>query len=501
MSSTRAEDWDDWEEDAEAEEEAQDAARSPSQAPRSPVGSTPTRQADAGEDAWLWSLERIERDLARLPLARADASDGSAVIAIGSSDEPETEKLGRILQLADQAVRGVAATRERLAALDALALVAKLHLLAVQSAFGPELLPSRRNIDTEDASEIVERLRARAGLWGVPAPTEADEQAEQRKLHEMSALVHHALAARAGGDDLAPFQQVLEQLFASLPQRTLSVSAAWAQHRSAAAPARNERSEERAAEPRHAAYLAHVQALADPAAAPERVVGLLSDAQAFQDAKDIRRDELVLNGAFVSGALGYAAVVDRLQLEIQQTVRAHVGGAHRVGGPDVDEFADTTRAIAKQILNACNRTESGGSSYEVLSRFLLNHETDAIVIRPASAKAAPLQIRVDVGAFTETNRTNRSNRDEMWAFGVRVALSAVTWYLVCDADDPTSELYEVKTTYENRLAFPLGLTPFHPLKSMRKDCGVVGIQLVRPHEAAERRQDGTGEEAADFAEL
>lgn len=130
-------------------------------------------------------------------------------------------------------------------------------------------------------------------------------------------------------------------------------------------------------------------------------------------------------------------------------------------------------------LQACNRTESGGSSYEILSKFLSDHETDAVLIRPDSAKAAPLEIRLDVGAFVE--RSNTSG-DEMWAFGVRAVLSAVTWYLICESDDPTSELYEVKTTYENCLAFPLGLTPFHPLKSMRRDSGSVKIQLMLPHE-------------------
>lgn len=82
-----------------------------------------------------------------------------------------------------------------------------------------------------------------------------------------------------------------------------------------------------------------------------------------------------------------------------------------------------------------------------------------------------------MGAFCEAT-SDQQVENELWAFGVRVVLSAVTWYLVCEADDPTNELVEVKTTYENRLAFPLGLTPFHPLPSMRKDAGVVRLELL-----------------------
>lgn len=147
---------------------------------------------------------------------------------------------------------------------------------------------------------------------------------------------------------------------------------------------------------------------------------------------------------------------------------------------------------------------------------------DTVLIRPDSAKAAPLEIYLDVGAFLEKSSSSEDDGDSdtMWAFGVRAVLSAVTWYLVCDAEDPTSELYEVKTTYENRLAFPLALTAFHPLNSMRKDCGSVEIEFVLPDAslshtspmstgtlanggfgAQERRDDALGQVDLDLDEL
>lgn len=161
-SSLRAEDWDEWEEEEEeGEAPVHDAQGSPD-APLSPVASTPDA---AGETAWLWSLERIERDLASLPLGHIGASNASDASSMGSSDDPEVEKLGRILQLADEAALSMAATHERLTTLHTLALVTKRHLLAVQSAFGSELLQS--SADSEDAAAITGQLRKSAGPWAV----------------------------------------------------------------------------------------------------------------------------------------------------------------------------------------------------------------------------------------------------------------------------------------------------------------------------------------------
>ncbi|EEY58799.1 uncharacterized protein PITG_20854 [Phytophthora infestans T30-4] len=126
------------------------------------------------------------------------------------------------------------------------------------------------------------------------------------------------------------------------------------------------------------------------------------------------------------------------------------------------------------VLHASNRTESGGCSYELLSKLLSNHDMDRVLLRPASARASPLQVKMDVGPYLEAVP---GSKEPTWAFGLRVKLAAVTRYLVCDAEDPTNELYEVETTFDNRLAFPVGLTPFHPLDTMRKDRGDVAVRL------------------------
>lgn len=192
-------------------------------------------------------------------------------------------------------------------------------------------------------------------------PTERETHAARQKLQEMSAVLHHALAASPG--DLAPFQQVLEQVFASLPQRTLTISVTWIRD-----------SVRRAAQGEAplsvlgsaSAYLEHLQEISDPVATPERAIAELSEAEVFQDSKDIKRDELVINGEFVPGTVGYAAIVDKLQHQLHETLRTHVG-QQSAGGYGADEYADTTRAIAKQILNVrrslsllCERRRSRG---------------------------------------------------------------------------------------------------------------------------------------------
>lgn len=180
--------------------------------------------------------------------------------------------------------------------------------------------------------------------------TSLDDATERQTLHETTAALHQALASSDG--DLAPFQQVLELVFASLPAHTLSVSTAWLQpQKTSDSLLPVPRTEDASSQPRQAAYLTHLQALVDPETARERLVPQLSEAQEFQDAKDVKRDELVVNGEFVSGTIGYAAIVDKLQGVIERTVRECVGQQRLRSASQAHAYAATTRAIAQQLLN------------------------------------------------------------------------------------------------------------------------------------------------------
>lgn len=305
-------------------------------------------------------------------------------------------------------------------------------------------------------------------------------------------MLQQALQSGVEPGDTSLFQEVIEQVFASLPDQMLCISVDWVRHNTTQHADRTDRS----------TYLSQLVAMANGEDAAARVP-VLSEAEIFQDAKDIGRDELVVNGEHMAGTIGYDAIVDQIHSQLEQLMTSEVGKSPQKSSM---QLSDTLHRIAMEVLNASNRTESGGSAYEVLGRFLTNHEMDHVLIRPDSAKAAPIQIDVDIGPFLRSNDGTNETTD--WCFGLRVVLSAVTWYLVCDATDPTSELYEIKATYRNRLAFPVGLTPFHPINHMRKDRGVVAIQLVLPTEVEDGDEDDSQSDslkanpsAIDFDEL
>lgn len=174
---------------------------------------------------------------------------------------------------------------------------------------------------------------------------------ERQQIHEMSSLLHHALASCDG--DISPFQQVTEQLFASLPGHRLKISVHWIRPSNTALTATTS---SLSMDPllRESTYLQHLQEIADPSAAPERVITVLTEAEVFQDSKDIKRDELVINGEFVAGTVGYNTIVDALQRQIHNVMKEQIGKQDVGGGGAGDQrhtYNETTRDIAKQILN------------------------------------------------------------------------------------------------------------------------------------------------------
>eukprot|EP00644_Phytophthora_capsici_P006607 jgi/Phyca11/550291/estExt2_Genewise1Plus.C_PHYCAscaffold_360327 len=284
---------------------------------------------------------------------------------------------------------------------------------------------------------------------------------ERQRLEEMSGLLHSALSTE--NEDLTLFQEVIEQLFAGMEEQKVILSTNWLK----------EEYEEDSRE-KTESYLDQILAIHSEEPTNCSRMPTLSEAEIFQDAKDVKRDELQINGVKVEGTRGYDAVVDALQHELEHVLARQVGKT-----PEQTPMAvsNALQSVAMAVLHASNRTESGGCSYELLSKFLNNHEMDRVLLRPDSARAAPLEVHMDVGPYLEAVP---GSKEPTWAFGLRVKLLAVTWYLVCDAEDPTNELYEVETTFCNRLAFPVGLTPFHSLDMMRKDRGDVAVRLVLP---------------------
>jgi hypothetical protein len=86
------------------------------------------------------------------------------------------------------------------------------------------------------------------------------------------------------------------------------------------------------------------------------------DATEHQSMRDIERDELVLNGHRYKGGQGsYAKVVAWLSAAATRQLEAVSAPADAVA-PEVVE------AFARRVLREVNRTNSGGTAYDVLNR-------------------------------------------------------------------------------------------------------------------------------------
>ncbi|KAK1942701.1 hypothetical protein P3T76_006200 [Phytophthora citrophthora] len=366
----------------------------------------------------------------------------------------------KLLSLLNDLPTALQTGNRQLHTLHALVLVARVHVEAVRGSFAE--LQSCEQATAEQLEEFKRELQELAGEWGDKKLLESKlTVSERQQLEEMSGLLHSALSTE--NEDLTLFQEVIEQLFAGMEEQKVILSTNWLRED------HQENSREKTE-----SYLDQILAIRSEEPANSSRMPTLSEAEIFQDAKDIKRDELLINGVKVEGTRGYDAVVDALQHELEHVLARQVGKT-----PEQTPMAvsNALQSVAMAVLHSSNRTESGGCSYELLSKFLSNHEMHRVILRPDSARAAPLEVHMDVGPYLEAVP---GSKEPTWAFGLRVKLVAVTWYLVCDAEDPTNELYEVETTFCNRLAFPVGLTPFHSLDIMRKDRGDVAVRLVVP---------------------
>ncbi|GLD98911.1 hypothetical protein PINS_up007629 [Pythium insidiosum] len=134
------------------------------------------------------------------------------------------------------------------------------------------------------------------------------------QLKEVTSLLHNALAVC--DDDLLPFQQAWESVFAELPAHRLVVSTDWLRTSTDSAAAPEEEGDATVSDV--APYLAEL--LRVSASEAPLTLQELSDADKFQDAKDIQRDEVVVNGRLLAGAMGYDRVVQELETTLRETL-------------------------------------------------------------------------------------------------------------------------------------------------------------------------------------
>ncbi|RMX65456.1 hypothetical protein DD238_005348 [Peronospora effusa] len=399
---------------------------------------------------WGFDLSELEHEMMNVP----------PITPLFSNPDAAQSNEEKLLLLYDDVPKALKIGRERMQVLQALALVTRVHVLAVRGSC-TELV---NHVETplKPLKHIIKELKQLAGEWGDENQLETTlKPSERHQLEKMTDVLYASLSEE--NENLMQFQEVFEHVFETLPDQKLVMSTNWLN----AAEMEETKTEKMS-------YVQQILAVSSNEAGTKSHIPTLSDAEILQDAKDIGRDELLINGIRVGGAKGYDAVVDALQRELELVLARQVGMT-----PEQTPMAvsNALQSVAMAVVHASNRTESGGCSYELLSKFLSNHKMNRVLLRPDSARAAPLEVYLDMGPYLETIP---GSNESIWAFGLRVKLVAVTWYLLCDAEDPTTELYEIETTFCNRLAFSVGLTPFHPLDTMRKDCGNVIVRFVRP---------------------
>jgi len=181
-----------------------------------------------------------------------------------------------------------------------------------------------------------------------------------------------------------------------------------------------------------------------PALFIERQLRLcVGEVDRYQDAKDIGRDELVVNGMPVSGSTGgYAAAVSMLS-----------GGMEVAMAPAAS--AETRERAAQLLLGALNRTNSGFIAFEEVLRLL--DCPDVVVVSPESAAALPLEATILPGIALGRAHTRYSVRrgdgcgpplivvDVTYVF--RVAMSTLERLAAASPSSPNSGASESAGTW------------------------------------------------------
>lgn len=109
--------------------------------------------------------------------------------------------------------------------------------------------------------------------------------------------------------------------------------------------------------------------------------------------KDLDRDVICVNGDIITGDKGPAAMIGaivRHVLEQAERIRADLAGT----GEKFDLNEGHALSCVRDVLLACNRTESGGDTYLCVSTLLSN--PDLVVLTPFASEADPMDITVDV---------------------------------------------------------------------------------------------------------
>jgi len=156
----------------------------------------------------------------------------------------------------------------------------------------------------------------------------------------------------------------------------------------------------------------------------------------FQDAKDIERDSILINdNLLVGNEAKYDGIVSRLVSLLTEV-------------PEAAEVSNSARhRFARALLNASNRTCSGGDVYEILDR--ARGQSPYVVFTPDSMRQSqPLKISIAKSAESYSSGTDK------WNFGIVANVEASLCFL-CYNSDMTEALVRVHSVFQRSFGLPL----------------------------------------------
>eukprot|EP00944_MAST-04C_sp_MAST-4C-sp1_P013174 g13174.t1 len=209
-----------------------------------------------------------------------------------------------------------------------------------------------------------------------------------------------------------------------------------------------------------------------------------------QMAKDIERDVLLINNTRLAHGSkhGYKGICDMLREEIERAQRflyfSTTSGKmtlppfEKVDDESVDNFIGN-------VLFACNRTQSGGDTFDLLNQIFF-HEELAILV-PDNTNTPPLEVSIDCGPYKE--HTNFRSEFNTYSWAVRAVVKAKMLFSICDVspvDEGSAAAWgKVSGSFERLLVMPVKNTigKTHYYDRGLTDRGVVTIELSDVREA------------------
>jgi len=198
-----------------------------------------------------------------------------------------------------------------------------------------------------------------------------------------------------------------------------------------------------------------------------------------QDTKDISRDRVQINGITYAGSVhGYGGILTALTKAARRALKQSLGFGFNnrqvrlaFSTPEFRKAPSAAacsvlhlgvgeaelQAFGRRVLAECNRTHSGGLSYEALEALVRQPELSLLV--PDSARASALMIQIDAGPFrapTRSDAESTQNESESgWRWGLRAAVSTAIPFRLTDPS-ACVELGHVEATFSSRIALDVG---------------------------------------------